>query len=55
VVDGAPEPPAPSDEDVLLAVRAEQSGGATVRDASAVVAARLGVSRRRVYELATRR
>jgi len=48
-----PAPPA-GDEQVVQALYDELNGGATKRDAAATVARRLGVSRRRVYELATR-
>ena len=43
----------PNDEAIEGALRAELAGGASTRDAAAVVANRLGVTRRRVYALAT--
>lgn len=55
VVDGAPAPPPASDDDVAAAVQELVDGGTSTRDAAAAVAARLGVSRRRAYELATGR
>ncbi|MCB0993794.1 MAG: 16S rRNA (cytidine(1402)-2'-O)-methyltransferase [Acidimicrobiales bacterium] len=52
VLDGAPEPEEATDTDIIAALRQELDGGASRRDAAATVAARLGVSRRRVYSLA---
>ena len=46
------ERPGPDDEAIEDALRAELAGGATTRDAAAVVANRLGVNRRRAYALA---
>jgi 16S rRNA (cytidine1402-2'-O)-methyltransferase len=43
----------PGDEALEAALSAELAGGASTRDAAAVVANRLGVSRRRAYALAT--
>jgi 16S rRNA (cytidine1402-2'-O)-methyltransferase len=43
----------PSDETVEEALQAELAGGASTRDAAVAVAARLGVARRRAYDLAT--
>jgi 16S rRNA (cytidine1402-2'-O)-methyltransferase len=43
----------PGDEAIEEALRAELATGASTRDASAVVASRLGVTRRRAYALAT--
>jgi 16S rRNA (cytidine1402-2'-O)-methyltransferase len=43
----------PDDEAIEGALRAELAGGASTRDAAAVVANRLGVTRRRAYALAT--
>ena len=49
-----PVPPVEFDDGALeLALQAELDGGASTRDAAAVVANRLGVSRRRAYALAT--
>ena len=52
-----PAPPVPledpGDEALETALRAELAGGASTRDAAAVVANRLGVPRRRAYDLAT--
>jgi len=55
VVDGAPEPSEPDDDTVLAALAVESDAGRSTKDAVAAVAARLGVAKRRVYELATRR
>ncbi|MCB1002791.1 MAG: 16S rRNA (cytidine(1402)-2'-O)-methyltransferase [Acidimicrobiales bacterium] len=52
VLDGAPEPEEATDTDIIAALRQELDDGASRRDAAATVAARLGVSRRRVYSLA---
>jgi 16S rRNA (cytidine1402-2'-O)-methyltransferase len=43
----------PGDEAIERALRAELAGGASTRDAAAVVANRLGVTRRRAYAVAT--
>jgi len=43
----------PAEEALAQALREELAGGASTRDAAATVAARLGVARRRVYNLAT--
>jgi 16S rRNA (cytidine1402-2'-O)-methyltransferase len=43
----------PGDETLQDALRAELAGGASTRDAAAAVAGRLGVPRRRAYNLAT--
>lgn len=52
-----PAPPVPQedlgDAALELALRAELESGASTRDAAAVVANRLGISRRRAYALAT--
>ena len=53
VLDGAPAPGPVSDDDVLAALAREQAAGASTRDAEASVTRELGVSRRRVYDLAT--
>jgi 16S rRNA (cytidine1402-2'-O)-methyltransferase len=52
VVDGAPEPVAAGDDQILDALRAELDAGMSARDAAAAVAADLGVAKRRAYELA---
>jgi 16S rRNA (cytidine1402-2'-O)-methyltransferase len=54
VLEGAPAAEPPDDGAVVDALRHELTAGATARDAARAVAARLGVPRRRVYELATR-
>ena len=46
-------PDEPGDDTVEAALQAELAGGASTRDAAAVVANRLGVNRRRAYALAT--
>lgn len=52
VVAGAPTP-APADDDAVIeALRAELAAGASKRDAAAIVAAALGVPKRRAYTLA---
>jgi 16S rRNA (cytidine1402-2'-O)-methyltransferase len=43
----------PDDAAIEGALRVELAGGASTRDAAAVVANRLGVTRRRAYALAT--
>jgi 16S rRNA (cytidine1402-2'-O)-methyltransferase len=53
VVDGAPPPPEPTDDDIERAVAAARADGRSTRDAVDEVAAALGVARRRVYALAT--
>jgi 16S rRNA (cytidine1402-2'-O)-methyltransferase len=52
VVEGAPAAEPPDDDALLDALRARLALGASVKDASAEVATRFGVSRRAVYELA---
>jgi 16S rRNA (cytidine1402-2'-O)-methyltransferase len=54
VVAGAPAPEAATDDELAAAVEAETAHGRSTRDAVALVAARFGVPRRRVYDLATR-
>jgi 16S rRNA (cytidine1402-2'-O)-methyltransferase len=54
VLDGAPAPGPPDDGALVDALREELAAGATARDAARAVAARLGVPRRRVYDMATR-
>lgn len=55
VIGPAPAGPSdePGDDTVEGALRAELAGGASTRDAAAVVANRLGITRRRAYALAT--
>ncbi len=53
VVDGAPPPPPVADDTVIAELQSALAGGASTRDAAAAVASRLGVSRRRAYQLAT--
>jgi 16S rRNA (cytidine1402-2'-O)-methyltransferase len=55
VLEGAPAAGPPDDGALVDALRDELAAGATARDAARAVAARLGVPRRRVYDLATRR
>jgi len=52
VVDAAPEPTAATDDDSVGALREEFAAGTSTKDAANEVAERLGVSRRRAYELA---
>jgi 16S rRNA (cytidine1402-2'-O)-methyltransferase len=54
VLEGAPAAGPPDDAALVDALRDELAAGATARDAARAVAARLGVPRRRVYDLATR-
>lgn len=54
VIEGAPAPEPAGDDELCAALEAERAGGATNRDAVDRVSERFGVSRRRVYELATR-
>lgn len=44
----------PGDDDVRAALMVELGSGASVRDAASAVSSRLGISRRRAYELAAR-
>lgn len=52
VVEGAPEPAEPSDDELGRALRQALQSGRSVRDATGEVADSFGVGRRRVYELA---
>ena len=52
VVEGAPAAAEATDDEIIAAVRSAMATGSSRRDASAEVAAMLGVGRRRVYELA---
>lgn len=54
VLAGAPEPGAPSAEQVDEALQAQLDGGASARDAAAAVAAALGVPKRTAYAAAVR-
>jgi 16S rRNA (cytidine1402-2'-O)-methyltransferase len=54
VLEGAPAAGPPDDGALVDALRDELAAGATARDAARAVATRLGVPRRRVYDLATR-
>lgn len=54
VVEGASEPPPATDDDVDAAVRRRLDAGLSVRDASAEVAAALGVPKRVAYQAAVR-
>jgi 16S rRNA (cytidine1402-2'-O)-methyltransferase len=55
VLDGAPPPDAAGDDQIVAALAEEKAAGASTRDAASTVALRLGVPRKRVYDLATRR
>ena len=55
IVDGAPPPADATDDELLAALADAVAAGRSTRDATALVAGRFGVSKRRVYELATRR
>jgi len=54
VVAGAPAPEAATDDELAEAVAEEIRSGRSTRDAVALVSGRFDVSRRRVYDLATR-
>lgn len=56
VIEGAPPPAPPSDADIAAALRSVRAAqpAASSRDITTAVASRLGVSRRRVYEVARR-
>ena len=54
VVDGAPAPSAAGDDELADALAEAVAAGRSTRDAVALVAARFGVPRRRVYDLATK-
>lgn len=51
VLDGATPAAPPTDDDIIVALRAEIAGGASRKDAASRVSARLGISKRHVYEL----
>lgn len=53
VVDGAPAPAEPTDDDIRGALAASRDAGRSTRDAVAEVAGALNVARKRVYALAT--
>ncbi|MEM7286913.1 MAG: 16S rRNA (cytidine(1402)-2'-O)-methyltransferase [Actinomycetota bacterium] len=52
VVDGAPAPAEPTDDDVSAELRRLLDGGLSTRDAAADVAGRFGLAKKRVYNLA---
>jgi 16S rRNA (cytidine1402-2'-O)-methyltransferase len=54
VVEGAPDLPAATEDDVDSAVRRRLDAGLSVRDAAADVAAALGVPKRTAYQAAVR-
>jgi 16S rRNA (cytidine1402-2'-O)-methyltransferase len=54
VVAGAPEPEPAGDEEVAAVLRAKLDGGLTPKEAVPLVAAELGVPKRRVYDAAVR-
>lgn len=55
VLEGAPEPDEVDDDTIRGAVERERALGSSTKDTVALVADLFGVSKRRVYELATRR
>ena len=55
VLEGATAPPAATDEMIVSALAQARADGASTRDAVATVVDRLGVAKRRVYDLATDR
>jgi len=55
IVDGAPPPADATDDELLAALADAVAAGRSTRDATALVAGRFGVSKRRVYDLATHR
>jgi 16S rRNA (cytidine1402-2'-O)-methyltransferase len=52
VIDGAPAPPPPADDELARAVRDRLAAGQSARDAAAEVASEFGVPKRRAYALA---
>jgi hypothetical protein len=52
VLDGAPPPGPPGDDEVEAALRTELDAGADKKTAIAAVAGRLGVPKRHVYQIA---
>ncbi len=52
MIDGAPRPDAPTDDDVVAELQRSLADGVSKRDAAAQVASRLGLGRNRVYSLA---
>ena len=52
VLDGAPPPGPPADDEVEAAIRRELDGGADKKTAIAAVAGRLGLPKRHVYQIA---
>lgn len=54
VIDGAPSPSDPTDDELVAALARARSGGASTRDAVDAVVAATGVGKRRVYDLALR-
>jgi 16S rRNA (cytidine1402-2'-O)-methyltransferase len=54
VLGGAPPSAAATDDEIIAALATRTAAGLTTRDAVAEVAVELGVSKRRVYDLATR-
>lgn len=52
VLDGAPAPAAPTDDDVSAELKRLLDGGTSTRDAAADVASRFGLAKKRVYNLA---
>jgi 16S rRNA (cytidine1402-2'-O)-methyltransferase len=55
IVDGAPPPVDATDDELVEALAQAVAAGRSTRDATALVAGRFGVPKRRVYDLATRR
>ena len=51
VLDGAAPAAPPTDDEIIVALRAEIAAGVTRKDAASRVSARFGVSKRHVYEL----
>jgi 16S rRNA (cytidine1402-2'-O)-methyltransferase len=54
VVEGAPPPAEPGDDEIGEALSRAIAAGQTTKDAVAAVSQRLGVAKRRVYDLAVR-
>ena len=52
VIDGAPDPEAPTDDAISAELRRVLAEGASTRDAAADVAGRMGLAKKRVYALA---
>jgi 16S rRNA (cytidine1402-2'-O)-methyltransferase len=52
ILEGAKPPAPPTDDEINEALRSELNGGSSKKDAAAKVAAKYGIQKRHVYELA---